>query len=119
MVYRKGELSGHAVDREWPHQVALRAEQVAGKQYDVVHEFCRELTVCPRGHAVRRGDADYVVFCFAGLGATEIAKSITSLRRASRCWFKHQRSGSVVVDIGSPAPLMGAPVVRLLCDGDG
>jgi hypothetical protein len=62
---RKGELTGSRIDREWPHQVAIRADQVAGKNYSVPHDFCRDLSLCPRGHSVLRENVTYIVFCFA------------------------------------------------------
>jgi hypothetical protein len=65
MTRRKGELSSRKIDRDWPYQVAVRADQVAGENYLIKHEFCRVLSLAPRGHSVRRRDADYVVFCFA------------------------------------------------------
>jgi hypothetical protein len=65
VVYRKGELSKGTIDREWPHQVALRADFVAGRNFTVIHEFCRALSICSRGHSFRRDSTDYVVFCFA------------------------------------------------------
>jgi hypothetical protein len=65
MTRRKGELTRRRIDREWPHQVALRANQLRGKKHEKVHDFCRNLLLCPRGHAFRRDDIDYVVFCFA------------------------------------------------------
>jgi hypothetical protein len=65
MVYRKGELSPATIDREWPHQVALPADQCSGRAYATLHQFCAGLSLCPRGHSFRREDRDYVVFCFA------------------------------------------------------
>ena len=65
MVRRKGELTRQGVDRGWPHQVALSADACTGKQYDVKHEFCRNLSLCPRGRSFRRDDQDFLVFCFA------------------------------------------------------
>jgi hypothetical protein len=50
VVYREGELSKGTIDREWPHQVALRADFVAGRNFPIIHEFCRPLSLCPRGH---------------------------------------------------------------------
>jgi hypothetical protein len=58
----RGAVSPRRLEREWPHQVAIRADQLLGAQYHVVHEFCRDLSVAPRGHTIRRGDVDYVVF---------------------------------------------------------
>jgi hypothetical protein len=31
LVYRKGELSRATIDRDWPHQLALSAEYLLGK----------------------------------------------------------------------------------------
>jgi hypothetical protein len=67
MTRRRGELTRRTIDRDWPHQIALRADQVMGKNYDLARHFCRYLSLCPRGHAFRRDDTDYVVFCFADL----------------------------------------------------
>jgi hypothetical protein len=36
-----------------------------GINYDVVYGFCRNLSLCRRWHSVRRGDSDYVDFCFS------------------------------------------------------
>jgi hypothetical protein len=41
MNRRKGELAGTRIEREWPYQVALLAEQVAGKKYVVAHDLPR------------------------------------------------------------------------------
>lgn len=52
MVYRKGELSPTMIDRGWPHQVALPASALLKGGYQVIHDFCRELSLCARGHSV-------------------------------------------------------------------
>jgi hypothetical protein len=65
MINRKGELNKRAVDTWWPYQVALPADACTGAQYDVVHNFCRGLSLCARGHYFRRDDIGYNVFCFA------------------------------------------------------
>jgi hypothetical protein len=61
---RKGELSPAMVDRDWPHQVAVPAEQCLGPSTAVIHEFCKDLSLCPRGHSVMWEDKWYQVFCF-------------------------------------------------------
>jgi hypothetical protein len=71
MTHRKGELSAGRIDREWPHQVAMRADQTMGKNHDIIHEFCRGLSLSSRGHTVRRGDIVYRVFCFADAAHAE------------------------------------------------
>jgi hypothetical protein len=62
---RKGELTNTRIDREWPHQVVIAADQMDGKNDAIGREFCRDLSLCPRGYTVRREDIDYRVFCFA------------------------------------------------------
>jgi hypothetical protein len=67
MVYRKGELSKSAIDRDWPHQIALPESSCTGKNYTIHHAFCRglNLSLCQRGRSFRRDDTDFNVFCFA------------------------------------------------------
>lgn len=65
MIYRKGELSPAMIDRGWPHQVALPASACKDGGYKVVHEFCKDLSVCPRGHSVFHGSEWFNVYCFA------------------------------------------------------
>ena len=62
---RKGELSPSRVDREWPHQIMLPADECLGQQYKVIAEFCANLSLCPRGHTVVVSDRWQRVFCFA------------------------------------------------------
>ena len=61
---RKGELSPAAIDRGWPHQVAVPAGASLGG-YRVIHESCKDLTLCPRGHSVNHEGYWYHVYCFA------------------------------------------------------
>src|SRR5262249_58964293 len=61
---RKGELSPAMVDRDWPHQVAVPAQQCLGRSTTVIYEFCKNLSLCPRGHSVMWEDRWYQVFCF-------------------------------------------------------
>jgi hypothetical protein len=65
VVYRKGELSPAAVDRGWPHQVALPEPQATGARHEIIRAFCKDLSLCPRGHAVHHDDQWWQVFCFA------------------------------------------------------
>ena len=65
MVYRKGELSKGAIDDQWPHQVALRADQSSGSNWIKIREFCKGLSLCPRGHSFYRDRIDFNVYCFA------------------------------------------------------
>jgi hypothetical protein len=63
MATRKGEMSKSAVDSGWSHQVALPSPQVVA-EFNVIMEFCKGLSLCPRGHWFRRDGRDYVVKCF-------------------------------------------------------
>jgi len=66
MTLRKGEISQAQLRREWPHHVTLCAEKVRGlKNSEVIRGFADTLSVAPRTYALRCGDLDYVVFCFA------------------------------------------------------
>ena len=65
VVYRKGELSPAMIDRDWPHQVALPASTSRDGGYKVIQEFCKELSLCPRGHAVFHEGEWFNVYCFA------------------------------------------------------
>jgi hypothetical protein len=62
---RKGELSPSRIDREWPHQIVLKANDCTGQQYNVIHSFCADLSLCPRGHSFVQNDEWMRVFCFA------------------------------------------------------
>jgi hypothetical protein len=64
MTRRKGELTAAGIDRGWPHQVALPAALVA-REFAAIQAFCRDLTLCLRGHSVVRDGAWWRVFCFA------------------------------------------------------
>jgi hypothetical protein len=64
-MYRKGELSPADIDRKWPHQVVLPARACEGSGYNEIHEFCKNLSLCSRGHAVCDGKEWFDVYCFA------------------------------------------------------
>jgi hypothetical protein len=64
MVRRKGELTSSGIDRGWPHQVALRSA-VATAEFRIIEAFCRDLSLCPRGHAVFHDNEWWRVYCFA------------------------------------------------------
>ena len=68
MVYRKGELTKAAIDRGWPHQVALATPI---PHLGDLHDFCRDagLSLCQRStgfyREVGREVIWYACFCFA------------------------------------------------------
>jgi hypothetical protein len=61
---RKGELSPAAIDRGWPHQIVLPAPRCESGGYEEIHEFCKNLTLCSRGHAVFHDREWFQVYCF-------------------------------------------------------
>jgi hypothetical protein len=63
---RKGELSPESIDRGWPHQVVLPARFCEGGGYKEIHDFCKDLALCSRGHAVYDGEW-FHVYCFEKL----------------------------------------------------
>jgi hypothetical protein len=65
MSYRKGEITKGGIDRDYPHQVELRAGVTTGKNHKIAREFCLHLSLAPRGHSRRKNDIDYNVWCFA------------------------------------------------------
>ena len=62
---RKGELSPAGIDRAWPHQVVLPARFCERGGYQEIHDFCADLTLCSRGHAVYEKGEWLHVYCFA------------------------------------------------------
>lgn len=64
-MWRKGELSPAAIDRSWPHQIALPARLCEKGDYKEIHDFCKDLTLCTCGHAVYDNSAWFHVYCFA------------------------------------------------------
>jgi hypothetical protein len=64
-VSRKGELSSAAIDKGWPHQVAVPADTVRGANYPPTHDRAAFRSLCDRGHSFFRDDRHYVVLCFA------------------------------------------------------
>ena len=63
MSLRKGEITKAGIDRQWPHQVALRAP--LGERYPEMIAFCRERAAAPRHPGFWRDDADWISFAFS------------------------------------------------------
>jgi len=63
MTRRKGEVGRADIMRKWPHHVAItRLRGIVNDE--AVRGFADTLSVAPRPYHLRRGDADFVVFCF-------------------------------------------------------
>jgi len=65
MIHRSGGLSKDAIDRDWPHQVAVPARRCTSRNYETIRIFCEGLSLCPLGHSFYRDGTDMNVFCFA------------------------------------------------------
>ena len=62
---RKGALSPAGIDRGWPHQVALPARFCERGGYQEIHDFCKHLTLCNRGHSLFHDKEWFNVSCFS------------------------------------------------------
>jgi hypothetical protein len=79
---RKGELSPARIDRDWRHQIVLKANDCTEQSDMAMREFCTELSLCPRGHSYVENDLWMRVFCFA-----EKAHAETFQARFGGAWF--------------------------------
>jgi len=62
---KKGEMTPTQLDREYPHQVLLRADHYSGSNYQTVQGFCIGLSLAPRGHSIVKDDHWHHAFCFS------------------------------------------------------
>ena len=60
---RKGEMSKSAIDRGWPHQVAVRI--LDGQPVGHIRSDGPFSSLCDRGHEVADGQYCYYIYCFA------------------------------------------------------
>jgi hypothetical protein len=58
------------VDAGWPHQIALPESVSLNNGYKAVNAFCKELSLCPRGHRVVYAGLFFNVYCFFPSAAT-------------------------------------------------
>jgi hypothetical protein len=65
MVRRKGEMSTFQIDNGWPYQVALAQTATMGMKLDEVYAFCKDLSLCQRGHCFVRDGGYIKCWCFA------------------------------------------------------
>jgi hypothetical protein len=65
IVRRKGEHTAAAINRGWPHQIALPANNYRGSHGRFIDAFCQDLWVCERYHSVFHDDKWRIVYCFA------------------------------------------------------
>jgi hypothetical protein len=72
MTRARGQLSRTLLNREYPHQVLVRAENVGGETLDKVADFHVKLGIPTKSRSVRKGDAWYSLYCFADRKHSEL-----------------------------------------------
>jgi hypothetical protein len=88
MVRRKGEMTSAQIDRQFSHQIVIRADLYSGSSHRTVQYFCVGLSLAPRNHSVVIDDHWHVVFCFADKADAEKFRS-----RFGGEWFDPTRRG--------------------------
>jgi hypothetical protein len=65
MIHRKGESTKADLRRRWPHHVVLPADKLRGlMNSEIVRTAAVASSATPQTYSVRRGDLDFVMFCF-------------------------------------------------------
>ena len=67
MTRARGQPPRTLLDREYPHQILVLAENVHGKTLDKVSDFHAKLGITRKSRSVRKDDACYSLYCFADL----------------------------------------------------
>ena len=98
---RKGELSPAAIDRGWPHQVVLPARLSERGGYNEIHEFCKDLTLCSRGHAVYE-DSGFMYTASRIRPTLRRSGSVSAARRLTR--RNEEEGGTGPVGAGAKLP---------------
>jgi hypothetical protein len=65
MTRARGQISRTLLNREYPHQVLVRADNVAGKTLDKVADFHVKLGIGTKSRSIRKDDVWYSLYCFA------------------------------------------------------
>jgi hypothetical protein len=64
MTRARGQPTRSSIDREYPHQVIVPAEDVGGKHLAMVEAFHAQLDVLARSRSVFNDDRWYQIYCF-------------------------------------------------------
>ena len=65
MTRARGQASRALLNREFPHRVLVRAENVRGRMFDAVDTFHTNRGLPLKTHSLRQDDNWYVVYCFS------------------------------------------------------
>jgi hypothetical protein len=71
MTRARGQASRSLLNREFPHRVLVRAENVRGRMFDAVDNFHTNRGLPLKTHSLRQDDKWFVVYCFADREAAE------------------------------------------------
>jgi len=104
MGRRKGELTKHTIDRQWPHQVAVPNSRTM-IDYWAMDAFCKGKNHSPTGHAYYEGGECQVVFCF---GREEEAQAF-----AGRKNHRSEDAAKMAREWPTPITISATPVLRL------
>ena len=65
MTRARGQLSRTLLNREYPHQVLVLAENMRSENVDKVIDFHAKLGIPTKNRSIRKDDAWYSPYCFA------------------------------------------------------
>jgi hypothetical protein len=65
MTRARGQPPRTLLDRKYPHQILVLAENVHGKTLDKVSDFHAKLGITRKSRSERKDDACYSLYCFA------------------------------------------------------
>jgi hypothetical protein len=65
MTRARGQPSRRMIDRQYPHQVLVPAENVGGIKHDFVVVFHAQIDKPERAHSVFKDDRWHQIYCFA------------------------------------------------------
>jgi hypothetical protein len=65
MTRARGQPPRTLLNREYPHQVLVRAENVRGNTLNKVADFHVKLGITTKSRSIRKDDAWYSLYCFA------------------------------------------------------
>jgi hypothetical protein len=62
---KTAEAVTFTIENGWPYQVALAQRLTTGRRSTSCTRFCKDLSLCQRGHCFVRGSEYIKVWCFA------------------------------------------------------
>jgi len=97
------------IDRDFPHQVVIRADHYSGSSYRTVQHFCVGLSLAPRNHSVVIDDRWHVVFCFSDKADAEKFKLRFGGEPLKSCTMIITEPNKFVADVHDRMPVLLQP----------